>query len=186
MRGVNVFDELKLPQCEKEEENFIFGNITSNSLAPPKCEHCLPPCNNKKYEFKVLAFLIYFKIHIFSCLLLGSWKKPWYKQDYSEDQCRKILHERIKGSTGFQLSKSDGLSGRLSWTLHRVVSLWCHQLHCGHCCHHHTQRVLKNRILPRETQHNCLNYFDIDSIKNIYLIYVKQNKTSVSHMRQVD
>ena len=57
MRGVNVFDELKLPQCEKEEENFIFRTITNNSLAPPKCEHCLPPCNNKKYEFKVLAFL---------------------------------------------------------------------------------------------------------------------------------
>ena len=60
LRGINVFDDLKLPQyqCENKDEHSIFIKITENSLAPPNCEHCLPPCNSKKYEFKVYIFLI--------------------------------------------------------------------------------------------------------------------------------
>ena len=55
LRGINVFDDLKFPlaQCENKDEKSIFLKITENSLAPPNCEHCLPPCNSKKYEFKV-------------------------------------------------------------------------------------------------------------------------------------
>ena len=54
LRGINVFDELELPKCGQQDESNIFNKITINSLAPPKCDHCLPPCNNMKYEFKVI------------------------------------------------------------------------------------------------------------------------------------
>ena len=68
MKGINVFDELELPKCGKFEENSVFNKITTNSLAPPKCNHCLPPCNNKKYGFKVIFFTSHFEV-IYFCLL---------------------------------------------------------------------------------------------------------------------
>ena len=54
---MNVFDELSLPQCEDKDEAYIFNKITRNALAPPNCDHCIPPCNNDQYEFKVGNYL---------------------------------------------------------------------------------------------------------------------------------
>ena len=53
---MNVFNDLNLRQCDKEEEDAVFKTITDNVLSSPKCDRCLPPCNKKTYEFKVHNF----------------------------------------------------------------------------------------------------------------------------------
>ena len=51
--GLNVLDGLGLGVCTPESHGAVYSGLSGAKLSLAKCESCLPPCDDKKYEFKV-------------------------------------------------------------------------------------------------------------------------------------
>ena len=51
--GLNVLDGLGLGSCSPGSHGAVYSGLSGAKLSLVKCESCLPPCDDKKYEFKV-------------------------------------------------------------------------------------------------------------------------------------
>ena len=53
--GLTVLDGLGLGSCSPGSHSAVYSGLSGAKLSLAKCESCLPPCDDKKYEFKVCS-----------------------------------------------------------------------------------------------------------------------------------
>ena len=56
--GLNVLDGLGLGACSTGSHGAVYSGLSGAKLSLVKCESCLPPCDDKKYEFKVCFWVL--------------------------------------------------------------------------------------------------------------------------------